>query len=299
VLASGAHLIEVRKAYAQFDVHARKYMTRVFKQEQPTAIHLPRSRYHPDGSFLKHYVCLTQPDCNSAGTTFSKGFAGILYPVRIKMSNRVPTGELVGYWKLDERNGSDPCIDSSGNGNTGMPSGTTAVDGKTGGKARRFNGNGDYIDIPPITIPDAITVSAWVYADNFAQDGFIVTRNPVNTQWALFLRSDGFLKWRGAGIRSDVACAAPTNRSWHHIVGKQKGTVGSLYIDGVHRASGSLPAIGNAPTSISIGRYNTVGFDYFTGRMDEVRIYNRALTDAEIFQLFTSGHLPSAKAQLK
>jgi hypothetical protein len=299
VLASASHLIEVRRAYGRFDVQARKYMAKVFRNEQPGAIPLPRSRYHPDGSYLKHYVCLTQPDCNSKGTTFSRGFAGMLYPVRITRVNRVPAGELAGYWKMDERNGSDPCIDASGNENTGQPHGTTAVDGRKGGKARMFNGKGDYIEVPPISIPDAITVSAWVYADNFAQNGFVVTRNPVNTQWALFFASDGLLRWRSAGSSSNVACPAPASRQWHHIVGKQKGTAGSLYVDGVLRASGSLKAIGNAPTSITIGRYDTVAFDHFTGRIDEVRIYNRALSDAEILELFTSEVLLSPKAQIQ
>lgn len=293
VLASMSHLIEVRGAYGRFDVQARKYMAKVFRNEQPAAIPLPRSRYHPNGSYLKHYVCLTQPDCNSKGTTFSKGFASMLYPVRIVGVNRVPAGELVGHWKMDERNGSDPCIDASGNGNTGQPHGTTVVDGRKGGKARMFNGKGDYIEVPPIAIPDAITVSAWVYADNFVQNGFVVTRNPVNTQWALFFAADGLLRWRGASSSSNVACNVPPSRQWHHIVGKQTGTSGSLYVDGVLRASGTVRAIGNAPTSITIGRYDTVGFDYFTGRIDEVRIYNRALSDAEILELFTSELLPS------
>lgn len=297
VLASASHLIEVRKAYRRFDVQARKYMAKVFKHEQPVAIPLPPSRYHPDGSFLKHYVCLTQPDCNSTGTTFSRGYAAILYPVTVRAVNRVPTGDLAAYWKMDELHESDPCIDASGNDNTGTPRGTTVVGGRIRGKARRFNGKGDHLEIPPIYIPDAITVSAWVYSDNFVQNGFVVTRNPVNKQWALFFEADGLLKWRGAGGGNKVVCAAPANYHWHHIVGKQKGTAGSLYVDGVLRASGTLPAIGNAPTSITIGRHDTVSFHYFTGRIDEVRIYNRALSDPEIFQLFTSGDVPSAKAQ--
>ena len=62
--------MEVRKAYTRFDVPARKYMAKVFNQEQPTGIYLPRSPYHPDGTYLKNYVCLKQPDCNAPGTFF-------------------------------------------------------------------------------------------------------------------------------------------------------------------------------------------------------------------------------------
>jgi hypothetical protein len=303
VLASVDHLIEVRKAYTKFDVPARKYMAKILNYEQPTGIYLPHSPYHSDGTYLNNYICLTQPDCNPPGTTFATGYVAALYPVTLKSANRVLTGPLVGYWKLDEPNRSDACSDSSGNGNVGTPHGTTIVDG-TINRARRFNGSGDYIDIPTISIPDAITVAAWVYSDNFVQSGFVVTKNPVNTQWALFFESDGVLKWRGAAIETNVACPAPSNHNWHHIVGKQKGTAGSLYVDGVLCASGTLPAIGNAPSSISIGRYDTIGFDYFTGRIDEVRIYNRLLSDTEISQLFTfsdsrSRSSSSSKTQLK
>ncbi len=95
VVASFDHLMDVRKAYARFDVQARKYMARVFKHEQPTGIYLPHSRWHPDGTLLKLYVCLEQPDCNPEGTTFFTGYVSNLYPVRLKSANRVPPAPLV------------------------------------------------------------------------------------------------------------------------------------------------------------------------------------------------------------
>jgi hypothetical protein len=81
----------------------------------------------------------------------------------------------------------------------------------------------------------------------------------------------------------------PSNGAWHHIVTRQEGTKGSIHVDGVLRASGILPAIGNGPGSINIGRFDSGDHWYFTGKIDDVRIYNRALSDAEINQLFTSG----------
>ena len=317
VLASGHHLREVQRAYARFDAPARKYMEKILSSAQPVGITMPHTRYSPDGTFLQHYACLTQPDCNLPGTTFYTGYVSDLYPVKLKSASKilsarelarwrkqVPTGPLVGYWKLDEPNRNDECIDSSGNGNTGVAHGTSVVDGKSN-RARSFNGNADYIDLPPISVRNAITVAAWVYSDNFVQNGFVVTKNPVNTQWALFFEANGYLKWRGGGPESNVACAAPSNRAWHHIVGKQEGTAASLYVDGVLCASGPLPAFGNAPTSISIGRYDSpLCYYYFNGQIDEVRIYDRALSDAEISQLFTSidsrpGSSPEPKAEVK
>jgi hypothetical protein len=293
-------------------------MAKIFDHEQPTGIDLPHSQYHPDGTFLKDYICLVEPDCIPVASTFAifsnGGFSGNLYPVKVKVagSPRIVEGRsrgstlmpfpssillpffsvifddgLVGYWKMDEANATDACVDSSGHENTGTPRGTTVVEGKVG-RSRNFDARGDYIDIPTISTPGAITVAAWVYSDSFLQNGFVITKNPVNTQWALFFDADGSLKWRGAGSEKNVACTAPANHKWHHLVGKQSGTTGSIYVDGVLCATGTLPAIGNAPSSISIGRYDTVSYNYFYGRIDEVRLYKRALSDAEISRIFTS-----------
>jgi concanavalin A-like lectin/glucanase superfamily protein len=299
IFASVDHLIKVRQAYLRFDLPARRYMTKVFNHEQLTGVYLPPSRYHPDGTYLKSYICLTQPDCNFPGTTFFTGYVADLYPVKVKSTKPaqsepvVAPPPLVGYWKLDEANRDDACIDSSGNGHTGTPHGTAVADGKTN-KGRSFNGSSDYIDIPTISLSEAITVAAWVYSDNFVQNGFVVAKHPASTQWALFFESDGFLKWRGAGIEKNIVCPAPSQNKWHHIVGKQEGnaaslyvdgvlcSAASLYVDGVLCASGPLPVIGNAPNALSIGRPEATGFGYFTGRIYQVRIYNRALSEAEI-----------------
>jgi hypothetical protein len=299
VFASFTHLIDVRKAYVRYDRQARRYMAKVFKHQQPVGIHLPHSRWHPDGTLVRLYTCLEEPDCNPEGTTFYTGYVSELYPVKLRSRvrllsaresadwrKRLPNGPLIGYWKFDEPNRADICVDSSGNGNNGRPFGTTVVDGKFN-RARAFNGIGDYIEIPPVNIPDAITVAAWVYSNRFGQNGFVVTKNPVNTQWGLLFEF-GSLKWRGGGINATVACPAPANGSWHHLLAKQEGTTASLYLDGVRRASGSVLAIGNASSSINIGRYDSPSFFFFNGRIDDVRIYNRALSDPEIVELFGS-----------
>jgi hypothetical protein len=298
VIASAGHLLEVRKAYVRFDVQARKFMAKMFKHETPTGIYLPHSHWHPNDSRINLYVCLKEPDCNPPGTSFLTGYMGDLYPVKLRSTARVmsgreqadwlkrrPAGPLVGYWKMDEPNSGDACIDSSGNGNTGTAYGTSVVDGKID-RGRSFNGNGDYIDIPPINIPNAITVSAWLYADNFLQHTFIIAKNPINTQWALIIEGRGLLKWRGAGVATNVVCDMPSNGAWHHVVAAQEGTKGSLYMDGVLRAAGTLPAIGNGAGAINFGRFNSGDHWYFNGRMDEVRIYNRALSQAEVTELF-------------
>lgn len=284
VAASAGHLISVWRAYARFDAPGREYAMKILNYEPPAGIYLPHSRWHPDGTFLSHYLCLEEADCNPVGTSFHN-YGGDLYAIRIRSQNRIPQGPLVAHWKFDEPNSADLLTDSSGNGYTATPRGTTVVEGRIN-KARAFNGSSDYIDIRPIDIPDAITVAAWVYADNFQQNAYIILKNPVNKMWALLLRSDGFVRWRGVGSEQQIKCPTPENSNWHLIAATQDGTSASLFIDGSLCTSGEVEAIGNSPPSaISIGRYDTINYDYFTGRIDEVRIYDRALSASEIGEL--------------
>lgn len=305
VFASFAHLVDVRKAYLRNNRQARRYMAKVLRNEPDAGIHIPHSRWHPDGTLIRFYNCLQQPDCNPQGTTFYTGYVSELYPVKIRSRSRMlsereqqawrkrfPKGPLVGHWKLDEALRTEPCIDSSGNGNHGTAIGTTSVEGKFD-RAKGFTGVGDYIQIPPINVRDNITVSAWVYSDRFYQNGFVIAKNPVNLQWSLFFEA-GALKWRSVGVTNNVVCPAPVNNAWHHIAATQAGTKASLYLDGKLRASGTLEPIGNAPSEISIGRYDSPSFFYFTGRIDDVRIYDRALSEAEVAELYSAGNSSTA-----
>lgn len=94
VFASIEHLIDVQNAYARFDAPAREYIAKVFNHEQPTDIALPRARWYPDGTHLRRYICLQQPDCNPAGTLF-RNLGGDIYPVKLKSTNRILTANAV------------------------------------------------------------------------------------------------------------------------------------------------------------------------------------------------------------
>lgn len=82
LIASLGHLVGVRAAYSRFDTSARPYMEKVLNGESPAGMALPHSRWHPDGTLIKLYVCMVQPDCNLPGTTFYHGYSGDLYPVK-------------------------------------------------------------------------------------------------------------------------------------------------------------------------------------------------------------------------
>ncbi len=191
---------------------------------------------------------------------------------------------LVGYWSFNEGRGGQ-AGDSSGRNNTGTIYSAAWTAGKRG-NALDFNGSSSYVSIPTISIPSDITVSAWVYSDNFNQNGFVVGKNPVNAQWELFFEGVQF-RWRGGSPTSNtISCNNPSNGNWHHLVGIQSGTSAALYLDGAQCISGSITAIGNGSDTIDIGRFN--GGYYFNGLIDDVRIYSRAFLASEVSSLYQS-----------
>lgn len=197
--------------------------------------------------------------------------------------NCISTSGLVAWWPL---NGS--ATDVSGSGINGTVVGATLTAGKNGTTdgAYSFNGSSTYITMPTISIPTAVSTSAWVYSANFAQSGFVVGKNTVNTQWEIFF-GGSYLYWRGGAADSNTTCSLPANSAWHHVVGSQTGTTTKLYIDGVLCRTATSTAIGNSTGTVEIGRFNS-GY-YYNGTIDDVRVYNRALSDAEVLGLYNSG----------
>ena len=89
---------------------------------------------------------------------------------------------------------------------------------------------------------------------------------------------------------------APTNATtgqWYHLVGVKNGTTGYLYIHGVQVASQTNSSLGTITTSDgsvpTIGRNGLAGAVPFAGQIDDVRVYNYALTATQIKQLFNEG----------
>lgn len=195
---------------------------------------------------------------------------------------QVSNSGLVGYWSFNEGGGL-AASDSGGGGNNATVNGATWTDGRRG-KALSFNGASSYVSSPTISIANTITASAWVYSTNFSQNGFVIGKNNVNEQWELFFEAT-LLRWRGgAPITDTTYCNIPTNSQWHHIAATQSGTDASLYIDGVLCDTGTVTAIANGSGTIDIGRFN--GGYYFNGKIDDVRLYNRALSAVEILALY-------------
>ncbi|MHC4159547.1 MAG: LamG-like jellyroll fold domain-containing protein, partial [Planctomycetota bacterium] len=214
---------------------------------------------------------------------------------------------LVGWWKFDDGSGST-AIDSSGRGNDGtLVNGPVWTTGQVDG-GLDFDGSNDYVNsgnaFPSVAGSTTKTIMAWAKsdtADYSGQDGEagrIVTlyRGPGNTAFSILARGNP-ATWQSIYRRSpddvgrlysEVTVSAG---QWLHIALVQNGSNVSYYINGAEANSvndGIAPAISN-PTNADIGGYWNGYGGFFDGTIDDVRIYDRALSAGEIRQLCAEG----------
>jgi len=210
---------------------------------------------------------------------------------------------LVGHWTFDGKdvvNG--VAIDKSGNGKNGnlvsIATSTFYAPGKIG-QGFNFDGVNDYVNIPDPNLIEglsAMTVSAWARSDILLTSDTIaiVTQNfgSGGDPFALYLRNIdniAFAVDTGAGLVLADANADIADTNWHHYVGVYNGSNLLLYVDNVLQTD--QPAqTGNIITStnpVTIGKYDSTSVSW-NGLIDDVRIYNRALSVTEVKQLYTS-----------
>ena len=195
---------------------------------------------------------------------------------------------LVAGFHFDEGSGSTTA-DTTANGHVGTLSGATwTASGKYGG-ALVFNGSSDWVTVPDaasLDLTNGATVMAWVYPTALGNYRTIAMKETVGgaAYYIYSGPSDTAMGGGGfAGSYSEIAGGAvlPLN-TWTHIAMTYNGTTIRVYRNGVQAAT--LTHAGVFDTSASplrIGGNLTWG-EWWQGRIDEVRIYNRALTATEV-----------------
>lgn len=149
----------------------------------------------------------------------------------------------------------------------------TATTGKLDGGVN-LSGSGQYLYKTSFYVGTTVTAEAWVHSSNFSQNGMVLEQSNVNATWALFFEGTN-LTWRGASDTSVLyGVGGISNSNWHHIVGTQTGTTGTLYVDGVQVSSGTVTAVGNNTSTLNIGSFDTGAGYLFTGKIDEARVSN-------------------------
>jgi hypothetical protein len=192
---------------------------------------------------------------------------------------------LMAYYPLD-----GDAFDASGNGHDGVVFGDPAfVEGVTG-MAMEFNGD-DYVDTGYTEDLATWTVSAWIKSP--AAPGSGSSCGPIHREsnyqfnWNHFTAS-----WRGsAGVNvgGEWFCASfgvLKADTWYYLVGTYDGESLKAYKDGVLMTANDTPsgAPSTEPNSLKLARH-AESERFFNGTIDEVRIFNRALSDEEIVDL--------------
>src|SRR3989338_4371857 len=208
---------------------------------------------------------------------------------------------LVGYWSMNENTGT-VASDFSGNGNRGiLTNGPTWVDGKRG-KALNFDGVNDYVGIPDRDYLDLGTsnwsLALWVKTEQ--SDGGLFCHDSASAVgcggdfYSLeIIGGNAVAKFDAGGLTARATSTTTVNDGkWHHLVlVRSAPKVVNIYVDGVfedsYDYSGSGGTLVNPSRTLTIGALD--GANFINGLIDEVRIYNRALSATEIQALYKSG----------
>ncbi len=213
---------------------------------------------------------------------------------------------LVAYYPF-----SGDANDASGNGHDGVVNGATLTSDRFGSDnaAYSFDGVNDYIEVPSdsgFTMSE-ISISAWIWMDRDIGNEQARIVNRQNTSggleaWGLEIFGEDYA---GSGPGNQLVLHANTGSEaantvsttsldagqWYHVVGTSDGQEIHLYINGVLDTTAPAPGPLDQSNSADVvmGKTGTGPQHYFPGIIDDLRIYNRALSETEVVALCQEG----------
>ena len=220
--------------------------------------------------------------------------------INSSQNNLVKNG-LVGMWSFDSRDmTSSIAYDSSGFNNVGTLVGTRKNIGKLG-QALVFNGTSDYVSINPVAdnvTETSFAVTAWVKCS--AAGGVDTTVWGTNNSTAsvnktgVFIDTNNFfMVWDGSQEAQEITSSiSACNNTWHHTVYTRTGSTGTLYVDGISQGTHTAGDTFATNDLWAIGMEWEPGLttnNFINGSIDEVRVYNRPLSQSDINALYGSG----------
>lgn len=215
------------------------------------------------------------------------------------------TANLVARWHMDEGTGTS-VDDSSADTNDGTITGAAwaGSDGSgwfdrsdvgfSTGDSLSFDGSGDYVTVPDDSTLDAtvITIEAWIRTGSDVSSvtpQYVVSKWEVNKRsYAISIASDAVYfqtSQLGTDVTADsIGRGTVAATTWYHIAATSDGTNKKIYINGMQAGGNGAWAnpIYQGTSSLTFGSRDSTSAELFTGIIDEVSIYNRALTASEI-----------------
>lgn len=214
--------------------------------------------------------------------------------------------ELIAHWKMDEGEG-QITEDASGHGCQARLGALAVIESTdpewVGGRkvftaALSFDGD-DFVEVrnAPVLEPEAITVEAWARACQLSPNGYLVSKGAqeIISSYCLTTGESSGLTFRVFDGQQVYASpdAGPEvwNGGWHHVAGTYDGQTVRLFVDGEEVGSGT-PAAG--PIQYGLAKHNDLNIgafrgtsEYgFVGSIDEVRLWNGALSAIQVKRRF-------------
>ncbi len=205
-----------------------------------------------------------------------------------------PTQGLLGYWNFNEDSGTT-ANDTSGNGYNGTVSGATWVAGYAG-SALSFNGLNSEVVTASIPIVNTFSITAWVNPAIIPQKGYVriaetryysglyLGTNAAGTQYK-FIANNGAGTTGVCGASFGCVEGGAITGGWHLVTGTYDGTTAKLYVDNTLVASDTFEP-DSSIYPLFIGRNYASNSYSWNGVIDEVRLYNRALSSPEVSAIY-------------
>ncbi|MFO1500709.1 MAG: LamG-like jellyroll fold domain-containing protein [Verrucomicrobiota bacterium] len=214
------------------------------------------------------------------------------------------TNGLVAYWNFDNKDFADSVgtFDGTGNGTEAIP----FVDGKAGfGQAIDLDGTDQFVEItgrdPGTYDPDqlafengSISIAGWFTVDAFDKSWQALIAKGEGSNWRVARNSASSTMSYAGGLTDVTGTKNVADGSWHHFVAISDANATAfgtaLYIDGVLDGTQAGAAVLTANASnVKIGDNPGASGRYWNGKIDDVAIWNRVLSETEIGALYSSG----------
>ena len=192
------------------------------------------------------------------------------------------TDGLAAWWPLNERGGLT-ALDISGKNNHG-----TLTSGPVwAGGGLSFDGTNDYVSAPNLSVSAGFTISAWVNKRSTGVQTVTGQANAGVTSASFYLRINGNSGFSTGGTFKEIVVPDLSLNTWRHVALNYDGANLRYYLNGA-LAAGPTAATGNVDnpaSSFAIGRLGAFDGQYWNGVINNLYIFNRALSALEVQQL--------------
>ena len=248
------------------------------------------------------------PAYSKKGLTLGKftsgGFSGLLDEVKVfnqalsdkevadlysTYKSTSPASDLIAYWNFDEASGNT--VSDSAGSYVGTAQGTSIVPGKQG-NARSFNGTDSVIIQSTFGLPSQTgTISLWVNPRSWSGSTDILGAGVGGSDFRFF-NSNGSGALYGFYINGEYrvntnTTGIPPIDTWTHLTLTWGSNGTKLYLNGVLKGTNTNTVPAYSQKGLSIGKFTSGGFN---GTLDEVKVYNRTLSDSEVVNLYNTNN---------